>query len=241
MRRRWIICLATLAMAITMAIAWDRGRAAELTDVGVKATSTSSPATSPSDSATQPRDSATQAAFTQPPRLATSRSAVTQPTTPVALPEEFAILQTRSPFMHGPKAGRGAGPEASLVLKGAVEIGGRFIAFFEDKTSKRVMQLSMGEPVGRGKVTKISLDAIEYEAAGAAAAKRIEVGQNLNGEVVPPTPTSKPAPPTPPGEGPGGPNQPPPGAPPGVEQPGAPRPSGKRAAPQAAPASQPPG
>ena len=231
MTTRWIICLVAVATAITLAIALDRGRAAEMTDVGIKVSSTSSPVT-------LPRDSATQAAFTQPPRLATSRSAVTQPAAAVALPEEFAILQTRSPFMHGPKPGRSAGPEASLVLKGAVEIGGRFIAFFEDKASKRVMQLSMGEPVGRGKVKKISLDAIEYEAAGAAA-KRIEVGQNLNGEVVPPTPTSKPAPATSPGEGPGGPNQPP-GAPPGVE-PGAPRPSGKRAAPQAAPASQPPG
>ena len=233
MNRRWIICLMALATAITLAVARERGRAAEMTDVGLKPTSASSPAT-------MPRDSATQAAFTPPPGLATSRSAVTQPATAaVALPEEFAVLQTRSPFMHGPKPGRAAGPEASVVLKGAVEIGGRFIAFFEDKASKRVMLLSMGEAVARGKVKTISLDAIEYEAAGAAA-KRIEVGQNLNGEVVPPTPTSKPAPPTPAGEGPGGPNQPP-GAPPGVEQPGAPRPSGKRGAPQAAPASQPPG
>src|SRR5438105_11688855 len=200
MNRRCLVCAAALATAITLAIARERGRAAEMSDAGLKATSASSPAT-------MARDSATQAAFTQPPRLATSRSAVTQPTTAtaVALPEEFAILHTRSPFMHGPKPGRGAGPEASLVLKGAVEIGGRFIAFFEDKSSKRVMQLSMGEAVGRGKVKKISLDAIEYEAAGAAAAKRIEVGQNLNGEVAPPTPTSKPAgPPTPAGEGPGG-------------------------------------
>ncbi len=231
MTRRWIICLAALATAITLAAAWERGRAAETTDVAIKPTSASLPAT-------MSRDSATQAAFTQPPRLATSRTAVTQPATAVALPEEFAILQTRSPFAHGPKPGRSAGPEASLVLKGAVEIGGRFIAFFEDKASKRVMQLSMGEVVGRGKVKKISLDAIEYEAAGAGA-KRIEVGQNLNGEVVPPTPTSKPAPAQGQPEGPGGgPNQLPPGAVPGGE-PGPPRPAGKRGAPQAAPASQP--
>ena len=64
----------------------------------------------------------------------------------------------------------------------------------------------------------ITLDSIEYEAAGGAA-KRIEVGQNLLGVVVPPTPTSKPA--SPPGQ-PGGPEGVPgvapgqPGVPPGA-------------------------
>jgi hypothetical protein len=138
------------------------------------------------------------------------------------LPPEFAIFQTRSPFGKGPKkpATAAAGPEATFVLKGAVDVGGRLTAFIEDLGAKRVMQVAVGEPIARGKVKTITLDSIEYEAAGVAA-KRIAVGQNLMGVVVPPTPTSKPAgspgsPGQPGGPQPGVPGQPmPPGAAPG--------------------------
>jgi hypothetical protein len=140
-------------------------------------------------------------------------------TAPV-LPPEFAIFQTRSPFAKGPKkppASAPGGPEASFVLKGAVDVGGRLTAFVEDLSAKRVVQLAAGEPIARGRIKGITLDAIEYEAAGTPA-KRIEVGQNLMGQVVPPTPTSKPAagPPGQPGAPgqPGGPPQP--GMPPGA-------------------------
>jgi hypothetical protein len=142
------------------------------------------------------------------------------PASAVALPPEFAIFQTRSPFGKGPKKPptTAGGPEASFVLKGAVDVGGRLTAFIEDLAAKRVMQVAVGEPVARGKVKTITLDSIEYEAAGGPA-KRIEVGQNLMGVVVPPTPTSKPAgPPGAPGQ-PGGPEGAP-GAAPG--QPGMP-------------------
>lgn len=144
---------------------------------------------------------------------------------PMTLPPEFAIFQTRSPFGRGAKKApaTAGGPEATFVLKGAVDVGGRLTAFIEDLGAKRVMQVAVGEAIARGKVKTITLDSIEYEAAGGAA-KRIEVGQNLMGVVVPPTPTSKPAgPPGQPGqpggpEGvPGAPGQPgmPPGAAPG--------------------------
>jgi hypothetical protein len=78
--------------------------------------------------------------------------------------------------------------------------------------------VAAGEAIARGKVKTITLDSIEYEAAGGGA-KRIAVGQNLMGVVVPPTPTSKPA--GPPGAVPGQPGQPEgvpgqPGVPPGA-------------------------
>ena len=133
----------------------------------------------------------------------------------VALPAEFAIFQTRSPFGKGAKKppATAGGPEATFVLKGAVDVGGKLTAFIEDLGAKRVMQVAVGEAIARGKVKTITLDSIEYEAAGGPA-KRIEVGQNLMGAVVPPTPTSKPAgPPGPPGA---------PGQPGGPPQPGAP-------------------
>jgi hypothetical protein len=140
------------------------------------------------------------------------------PAVPV-LPPEFAIFQTRSPFGRGPKKppANAGGPEASFVLKGAVDVGGRLTAFVEDLSAKRVVQVTAGQPIARGRVKGITLDAIEYEAAGGPA-KRIEVGQNLMGQVVPPTPASKPAagPPGRPG-GPGQPGGPPqPGMPPGA-------------------------
>jgi hypothetical protein len=136
-----------------------------------------------------------------------------------ALPPEFAIFQTRSPFAKGPKKPSTAagGPEASFVLKGAVDVGGRLTAFVEDLSAKKVLQVAAGQPLAGGRVKGITLDAIEYETTGGPA-RRIEVGQNLMGQVVPPTPASKPAvgPPGQPGApgAPGGPPQP--GMPPGA-------------------------
>jgi hypothetical protein len=160
------------------------------------------------------------AATTSAPTTALARAGATSQPTTAVLPPEFAIFQTRSPFAKGPKKPPAAagGPEASFVLKGAVDVGGRMTAFVEDLSAKRVLQLAAGQSLAGGRVKGITLDGIEYEAAAGAPARRIEVGQNLMGQVVPPTPTSKPAA-GPPGQ-PGAPGQPgTPGAPP---QPGMP-------------------
>jgi hypothetical protein len=172
--------------------------------------------------ATQPPKATVLQPVTQP---AQPRAATSQPASRPTLPVEFQVLQKRNVFAHGPaRGGPGAvatGPEAMFVLKGVVEAGGRFLAFVEDKASKRVQTVTEGATLASGHITGMSLDGIEYQAGGSA--KKIAVGQNLRGEVVPPTPTSKPAqhPPTPgaPGQ-PGGPPGQPPGQPPG--RPGAP-------------------
>jgi hypothetical protein len=91
-----------------------------------------------------------------------------------------------------------------------------------------VTSVATGGAIAVGRIKSINLDAIEYESAGNA--RRIEVGQNLNGEVVPPTPTTKPAAGPPPGApgAPGQPGGPPPGrggkpgGPPGQPPEGAP-------------------
>jgi hypothetical protein len=155
------------------------------------------------------------------------------------LPGEFAILQTRNVFAHGaPKAaGPGAGgPGANFVLKGVVEADGQFTAFIEDKSGKRVTSVASGGAIAVGRIKSINLDAIEYESAGNA--RRIEVGQNLNGEVVPPTPTTKPAAGPPPPGTPGAPGAPgqPGGPPPGRGgKPGGPPGQPPEGAPVAAP------
>jgi hypothetical protein len=144
-----------------------------------------------------------------------------QPTSRPSLPPEYAVLQTRNIFKHGPSkpGGPGApgGPEASFVLKGIVEAEAKYTAFIEDKNAKSVTPVGIGGAIALGKIKSINLDAIEYEAA-AGGTRRIEVGRNLMGEVVPPTPPPSTKPTATPG--PGGPGQP--GQPGGPPQPGQP-------------------
>jgi hypothetical protein len=149
--------------------------------------------------ASQPAPPATQAA--------------TQPTARIVLPPEFAIFQTRNVFAHGKggaSAAGPAGPEAGFILRGVVQAEDRLIAFVEDKAGNRVIEVTSGQAIARGKVVAVNLDGFEYQGVGGV--KQIKVGQDLSGQIAPPTPTSKPAAPKPaPGEG------PPPG-----EQPGGP-------------------
>jgi hypothetical protein len=181
----------------------------------------------------------------QPSLPATRPSApLTQPASAPTLPDDFAVLKTRNGFAHG-RGGPGGpgdgpqgpkGPEAVLVFRGAVDAADHFTAFIEDTNLKRVMELAPGAVIGRGRIKSIDLDSVVYESAGSS--RRIEVGQNLDGQVVPPTPTSKPAGPQPPG-GPASPQGPPgPGAP-GPEQTPAGRGTPVQRAPRAAPASKP--
>lgn len=130
------------------------------------------------------------------------------------LPKEFQLFEQQNPFAHGPAAPPSpagppqGGPEASLVFKGVMDNSGKCIAFIEDLASKHVTQVMAGQPIGRGKIKSINLDAMEFEVMGAM--RKILVGQNLDGQVVPPTPPQPPAPP------PGGPPQ---GAQPGPNGP----------------------
>jgi hypothetical protein len=155
---------------------------------------------------------------------AAARRPTTVPT--VKLPDGFEILKKRNAFAHGKPGAADAsaakGPESTFVFRGAVNTIDHLTAFVEDTSSKRVLELAVGATVARGQIRNIDLDAVTYEAPGGAS-KRIEVGQNFNGEAVPPTPPpAKPAGP-----------QPPPGAQPG--QPGQPAPGGPGQPAQAAP------
>jgi hypothetical protein len=190
------------------------------------------------------RSSADASAAGNPPSaggVLTTRPAVlaTQPAGPSAappqkLPAEFELFNTRNPFAHG-KGGPGGpnapgGPEAMFVLRGVAQTGTQYTAFIEDTAAKRVMELAAGSPVATGRIKSVDIDTIEFEMSGHS--RRIAVGQNLAGQVVPPTPAPKPAgPPAPPGGAPGQGPGPQPGQPGGPMPPGAkPRP-GKGAPP----------
>jgi len=142
-------------------------------------------------------------AVTQPAIAATQ--AATQPAPGIILPPEFAIFQTRNAFAHGKSAaGAGpSGPEAGFILRGVVQAEDRLIAFVEDKSANRVTEITAGQSIARGRITAVTIDGVEYQGGGAA--KQIRVGQDLNGQIAPPSPTSKPAAPQlgpGPGEGP---------------------------------------
>jgi hypothetical protein len=232
--------IATLASAAVVLVCAGREEAAraDAGDLGPATTTTTRAMTTmPAIAPTKLISPLTPTTATPASRPSTTQAAAgppgAAPAAPV-LPPEFALFQSRSPFTHGPKkAGGPGGPETGFVFRGVVENGGKFTAFIEDRNAKRTTLLAVGESVARGKVKSVTLDAMEYEAAGSA--KRIEVGQDLNGVVVPPTPpASKPAPPGGPPQ-PGGPSGQPGGPggplPPGTPQPGKPA-RGQPVAPQ---------
>jgi hypothetical protein len=72
-----------------------------------------------------------------------------------------------------------ATPEAKFVLTGVVFEDGDYRAFIEDTSASKVLRLSVGEPIARGKITEIDIDTIAYESAGKTTI--INVGTTLTG------------------------------------------------------------
>jgi hypothetical protein len=198
MNRRVFYLAMALIAGIAMALAME--------------STSNSPAVSPAPNAQRP----TLASAVSSSPGSQNRPPTSGPVEPSAsdqgLPQEFSVFQTRSAFAR-PHAGAGdvaRGPKAALVVKGVVAVGPIYTAFIEDAGTKTVIQGLAGEALAQGRIKSIGMDAIEYEEAGNS--RRIEVGQNLNGQVAPPTaPASRPAaaptanPPSalPVGEGPG--------------------------------------
>jgi len=54
-------------------------------------------------------------------------------------------------------------PETHFVLKGVVQENNQFIAFIEDTQGGGVLRLRQGDPVARGTIKTLSLDALEYQ------------------------------------------------------------------------------
>jgi hypothetical protein len=60
-------------------------------------------------------------------------------------------------------------PEETLILRGIVMEQGEVRAYFEDIANSRMVRVAMGEPIARGRITSIGLDAVEYETAGSSS------------------------------------------------------------------------
>jgi hypothetical protein len=119
---------------------------------------------------------------------------VDAPVPMAVLPEEYSVLRDRNVFgtpkNHG-GAQAASGPESGFVLKGVVQAGGGFTAFIEELASKQVKQVVAGDAIVRGKIKTIDLETVEYEASGSS--RKIEVGQDFNGQTPPPPPPPPPA------------------------------------------------
>lgn len=110
-------------------------------------------------------------------------------TTPPPLPSDFYVMTERSIFSRTRPVRRGEETQAprtqaSMVFNGVVDVDGVPVAFVEDTTQGRVVRVKEGEAVFKGKVTRISLDSLDYEVDGKKVT--VAVGQSLEGGDAPP-------------------------------------------------------
>ena len=123
---------------------------------------------------------------------------------PKPLPAEFAVLSTRSFFVHGrlvletprdPRFGPGGPgrtdgsekpvpvrPEKTMLFNGSTRADGEWVALIEDTVAARIVKVSVGDALAQGKVSAITLNTLDYDAGGKV--RQISLGQNLDGESI---------------------------------------------------------
>ena len=75
-------------------------------------------------------------------------------------------------------------PEDSYVLTGVVIEEGEYRAYIEGSGGSSVIKARVGEPVARGTISRILIDAVEYERGGQRT--WIDVGRSFSGAIVTP-------------------------------------------------------
>jgi hypothetical protein len=123
-------------------------------------------------------------------------AATSAPSTRPSDRERYAVLTDQNIFLKDRRSRRSSAstgetrpktdlerlretPEASLVLTGVVFEDGDYRAFVEDTKAAKVLRLSVGDAIARGKVTLIDIDTVAYESAGKTTV--INVGTTLAG------------------------------------------------------------
>ncbi len=116
--------------------------------------------------------------------------------------ESYQILTDRNIFMRnrGRQFNRGPqrpappeNPDDRIVLTGIIQQGADGVAFFEDTRSRKTIRIQAGDAVGRGRVTAVSLDEVQYACEGTTT--KVAIGNNLTGRATvlsspPPPPSS---------------------------------------------------
>jgi hypothetical protein len=109
------------------------------------------------------------------------------------LADHNIFVRDRTRIPHGGSGGYGGGssstqpstrptvrsPEEALALRGVVIEEGVLHAYVEDTNSYQMMRLGPGDPVARGRISAIDIDAVQYESNGHRA--WIEIGQDFTG------------------------------------------------------------
>jgi len=127
-----------------------------------------------------------------------SRGATPAPATQQSDRDRYSVLTSQNIFLKDRRSGRGprstgpsssgpvdpfhdlrATPEASLVLTGVVFEDGDYRAFIEETREGKVLRLSVGDSIARGKITMIDIDTAVYESNGKSTI--INVGTTLTG------------------------------------------------------------
>ena len=112
--------------------------------------------------------------------------------------ERYSVLTEQNIFLKDRRSGRDRGngttrtstplsamdvlresPEAKFTLTGVVFEDGEFRACIEDMKAGKVLRLSVGDAIARGKITLIDIDTVAYEAEGKTSV--INVGSTLAG------------------------------------------------------------
>ncbi len=140
----------------------------------------------------------------EPTTATATTNSVTRPTTQAVgngktlLPSAYAIFSRRSLFTNKPLAAdTAAAPmpttmvatpvalpiEQTMVFAGAIDADGVGAALFEDTAAGRVLKFNVGDAIARGRITRITIDAIDYDVAGRTV--HVTVGQTLDGAAGP--------------------------------------------------------
>lgn len=88
-------------------------------------------------------------------------------------------VSTTSTTGEAPAAPVFGRPESRLVFEGVTDVDGTTVAFVEDTSQNKVLQLKLGDKVASGSVTAIAFDAIQYSANGKDT--RVSIGYNFEG------------------------------------------------------------
>lgn len=176
--RRIAILGGVIVIAVVALIVSLHGRATELSASSANATTSHPMVTrfSPKISRTAPPAAVAAAAAVR------SRN----------LPSDFTILLKRAVFARGgvPMAVRSsaasssagasaAAPANTLALKGIFQEDSRYCAFVQDVTNQKMIEVHVGQSVGRGKIVDMTLFDLGYAIDGRLM--RIEVGSWLDG------------------------------------------------------------
>jgi hypothetical protein len=113
--------------------------------------------------------------------------------TPRPMAADYVTLTLRSIFFKGRfvaadegySQGTQASPQARekvLVFDGVSKTDHSFLAYLEDTESGSVRTVKVGDAIAQGKITRITLDTMDYQAPRGVA--HLSVGQNLAGEQI---------------------------------------------------------